>query len=176
MATKVHHLIQPFPGTKDLYTLLDVIRNKDQLESALSSIEAARKQANDTIEKIAPATEIDSLRNEAGRLHSLAKQALEDANAKAEKIVNDANLKALALQSESDRRNNELDQRRKDFEDYQSVRASALNTIEADLKKKETNLSEREKLASDTLTKAQAVRAEYEEKMTRFNRMSAELK
>lgn len=176
MATKVHHLIQPLPGTKDLYTLLDVIRNADKYEAALAALEAARKQANDMIERIAPATEIESLRAEAERVLTDAKHVMEDANGRAKTILETAEQKAAAIDADLERSREALAKRVRDFEESCAARESAFQLRENELNKRSKELAEREKEAAQTLARAKELQAFYEQKIEAINRLSAALK
>ncbi|MFZ2651278.1 MAG: hypothetical protein WA210_14345 [Burkholderiaceae bacterium] len=86
--------IQPLAGLNELQFIFELLRDPASLEQLTADIEARRTAANDTIELIGPAREIEAM-NARARANEIASEtALKGAQAKAEQIVADATAKA----------------------------------------------------------------------------------
>jgi len=174
MSTKIHH-IPAIAGIRDLYTLLDVIKNKDKYTKVLNELEKARLEANDSFSKVGSAEQIDNLHKQSVVKYEQAKHALLTAQEKAEQITQEAGQKQKQIMVELDKKSVELDARTKEFNDRMNVIQSGLETRESEITKREQAAEKKETEARKAIQEANKSKEEYIEKLGRIRAMSSEL-
>jgi hypothetical protein len=124
---------------------------------------------------IAPASEIGHLHVEAERLHNEALKAMDDANSKAQLILENA-------RADIDTEHQKLADAKEEFAQSTSAsrldhnsKTAALESRAVALADAETVVSARELTAVAQLVQANELKARYEEKLSKLNRLSAEL-
>ena len=185
MATKIHHL-NPIQGTQEIFTILEVLSNKDKFAKALSEIETKRKEVNDLIEVVGDAEEIKTLhahaKAEAIRAEQFAGQKVLESNkefAKAhersEKLVNDATEKANSILKEAKFREDDLARRIDEFNRTSSDQRNDLSSRLAEVTNKETELRQRESKAQSMIEEGTRLKNIYEEKIEKIRKLQGEL-
>lgn len=175
MSTKVHHLIQPLTGTKDLYTLLEVIGNVKKYKKLLLEYETKRSEVNETIALVGKAKDIPMLHKQAKEAERLAGENILAAKQKAERIVSLAVEKAKKIQDEV-----EADQSRlcADKTKFKSESESILKESEKALNQGKALAKEAEaRIVKADVTRAAGERArvEYETKIKNYRKIVSEL-
>ncbi len=82
-------------GLRVLESLVDFVNNKKEIEKVLTTIHAARDEANERIAVVGKIGDIDRLNGQAATLRQEAQSALGDAKREAESILRKAGVKAM---------------------------------------------------------------------------------
>lgn len=120
--------------------LIQVIENKDKIKKVLNDLKIHADKANDLVEKVAKAHEIDNLHAKALAEQEKSGVVIQEAISRAESLISDAEEKATMLTAQSklaaqemlshaEKANKEATQREKDAK----VRESELKTLQAQL-------------------------------------------
>lgn len=176
MATKVHHLQQPLPGVKDLYTLLDVFRNRELYERMLSDLEAARKAANEAVELIAPANDIQHLNEVANVKNKEATQKLEEANTKAAEILSKAKEQARQALLPVDIEKELLAKAQVEFDELKKTHKKEWEQQQAAYKELTVQLEAQVKSLTAKHSEVSILKQSLEQKLSAFNLLSEQLK
>ena len=135
MATPKH--IQPFIGSKELATLIEIINNKDAFTKALAEIETARESANAAFQDLSVGKTVESAL-QAGRD---AQKKVDDAVAVASGIVEEAHKEKAWIEADA----KAVKDKAEEAEVRAKVKSDAtdkeLKILESDLKAKEAKLS-----------------------------------
>lgn len=163
--------LQPIPAVpevKDLFALIDFLRDPAAVAERLGQLEGLREELNKQIELVGKADEIETLRIQAGDDRARAKKALDDVYAKASQIAKDAEAESKTLLAATQdgirHRQDVLAKRAADL----SVRESALGQQDAQIKVREQEAGRKEGEARRLLGEANALRAEYDQKLSKL--------
>ena len=143
------------PGVTDISSLLTLINNPQQYKSYINEIVELTKKANDTIETLCKAEEVESLLADAKAKHAEVSGKIEDASSRAMSIINEATSRATeivtAAKSEADKRDTESAELLKSNREesvavaegkaWNKSQAEALDQLEASLSVREAKVS-----------------------------------
>jgi len=163
--SKTHHF-KELPGTRELYTLLNIINNKDKYEKILEELEGARFNANKAIEEKGLAGEIEALHSQARADRGQAKHDLDEARETAQNLVSEGQGALAQCLKEVKEQRDKVGLEVKSASEELSVRESQLNgkkesldRTEIILQKKQSELDQKaehlEKLEKDIEEKRQ---------------------
>jgi hypothetical protein len=185
MSTKIHHL-SPIPGTRELYTILDVISNLDEYTKALKELEQKRKEINEIIDLVGDAEEIKKLHAQAKAEHERAEQhagqrvreankEYAEAHERTEKMIAEAIEKSNQIKNDSKVREDELSRRVDEFNKLSSDKLNDLNRRLEETTRKELELREREEVSNSMMKEGTKLKKLYEEKIEKIRKLQGEL-
>jgi len=135
-----------YPQSMDtLLALLEVLKDPNKIAAQTKALKDFMDKANQTIETLGKAEQIDGILTDAKAKQAKADAILESANAEAEQIMEEAKADAKALM---DKANSLASQASKDSADARDQKAQYAKLVEdaakkaADLAKKEAELAE----------------------------------
>ena len=132
--------IPAVPEVKDVFALIELVTNPQKVKQHLQALEAYRNDINARIELVGKAEDIERLHGEAQELKRDAGIALERANDKAKEVLEEARAKAEKLE--------------KDAAEGLAKREAALDARSSELSQQGAEVAEKraaaEKLAADS--------------------------
>ena len=172
---KTHHF-QELPGTRELYTLLNIINNKEKYQSILEELEGKRLEVNQSIENMGLAGNIESMHSQAKADRLQAAHDLNEAKEVSSKIMSEADEQinkdaALIAEQQSILKAKEkaFEESKVATENLLDQKAESLKTQEQDLnvwcaklqqrqeesKKTESAIEEKRKILTESLARMQ---------------------
>ena len=185
MATKIHHL-QAVPGSRELFTILEIINDKKKFSEALEELESKRKEVNELIDVVGDAEEIKSLhskvKEDADRAERFAQQRINEANKefaeaheRTEQLIKDARDKADEIVSVVKAKEDSLDKRTDIFNKESSDKQRDLEARLQEVIKRESEVRKREGEANAKLEEGLRLKSLYEEKIEKIRKLQGEL-
>lgn len=160
--------VQPIPGVKDVYTLLDFLADSKAYEANLNALMDMRDEIQTLIGKVGKADQIETLLAQAKEKQAQAFQAVEQAKLQAVAIVGEAEAKAkdmmdsaLALEKLNIAAAEKLEKNRRAFEEFKVAK-------EKDLQAYEQRLTDLEAAALQAQLEAKELMDKYEAKMAKL--------
>lgn len=160
--------VQPIPGVRDVFTLLEFLADSKAFEANLKSMMAMRDEIQMLIGKVGKADQIESLLAQAKEKQAQAFQEVEQAKLAATNIVAEAEAKArdmmdsaLALEKQNIAAAEKLEKNRRTFEEFKAAK-------EKDLQEYEQRVVDLEVAALQAQVDAQDLMDKYEAKMAKL--------
>lgn len=160
--------VQPIPGVKDVYTLLDFLADSKAYEANLNALMDMRDEIQALIGKVGKADQIETLLAQAKEKQAQAFQAVEQAKLQAVAIVGEAEAKAkdmmdsaLSLEKLNIAAAEKLEKNRRAFEEFKAAK-------EKDLQAYEQRLTDLEAAALQAQLEAKELMDKYEAKMAKL--------
>lgn len=161
--SKTHHF-KELPGTRELYTLLNIINNKDKYEKILEELEGARFNANKAIEEKGLSGEIEAIHSQAKADRGQAKHDLEEARETAQNLITEGQEALTQCLEEVKERRDGLDLEVNSKSKALSVRESQLNSKEESLERTEVILQKKQSELDQKAEHLEKLEKEVEEK------------
>lgn len=166
--------VQPIPGVKDVYTLLDFLADSKAYEANLNAMMDMRDEIQTLIGKVGKADQIETLLAQAKEKQAQAFQAVEQAKLQAVTIVGEAEAKAkdmmdsaLALEKQNIAAAEKLENNRRTFEEFKAAK-------EKDLQAYEQRVTDLEVEALKAQMDAKELIDKYEAKLAKFKAAAEE--
>ena len=166
--------VQPIPGVKDVYTLLDFLADSKAYEANLNAMMDMRDEIQTLIGKVGKADQIETLLAQAKEKQAKAFQAVEQAKLQAVTIVGEAEAKAkdmmdsaLALEKQNIAAAEKLEKNRRTFEEFKAAK-------EKDLQAYEQRVTDLEVEALKAQMDAKELIDKYEAKMAKLKAAAEE--
>ncbi len=166
--------VQPIPGVKDVYTLLDFLADSKAYEANLNAMMDMRGEIQTLIGKVGKADQIETLLAQAKEKQAQAFQAVEQAKLQAVTIVGEAEAKAkdmmdsaLALEKQNIAAAEKLENNRRTFEEFKAAK-------EKDLQAYEQRVTDLEVEALKAQMDAKELIDKYEAKMAKLKAAAEE--
>ncbi len=166
--------VQPIPGVKDVYTLLDFLADSKAYEANLNAMMDMRDEIQTLIGKVGKADQIETLLAQAKEKQAQAFQAVEQAKLQAVTIVGEAEAKAkdmmdsaLALEKQNIAAAEKLENNRRTFEEFKAAK-------EKDLQAYEQRVTDLEVEALKAQMDAKELIDKYEAKMAKLKAAAEE--
>lgn len=163
MSSKIHHLNPP-GGLRELYTLIEILNDKDKYTAMVNEIETKRAEANDLISLIGPAKDIHRLRAEAESLTNTAKQNVAIATERARVVIKEAKHEAEKVTNRARDIQEKTDQALLTFNEERQAQTKSMNKVRTDQMEKEASLEKREEEAEALMSEAQEIKDKYDDK------------
>lgn len=161
--SKTHHF-KELPGTRELYTLLNIINNKDKYEKILEELEGARFNANKAIEEKGLAGEIGALHSQAKADRGQTKHDLEEARETAQNLVAEGQEALAQCLSEVKETREGFEVEVKSKNEALSIRETQLNGKEESLERTESILQKKQSELDQKAEHIEKLGKEVEEK------------
>lgn len=166
--------VQPIPGVKDVYTLLDFLADSKAYEANLNALMDMRDEIQTLIGKVGKADQIETLLAQAKEKQAQAFQAVEQAKLQAVAIVGEAEAKAkdmmdsaLALEKLNIAAAEKLEKNRRTFEEFKAAKEKDLQAYEQRVTDLEVEALKAQRDAKELIDK-------YEAKLAKFKAAAEE--
>lgn len=166
--------VQPIPGVKDVYTLLDFLADSKAYEANLNAMMDMRDEIQALIGKVGKADQIETLLAQAKEKQAQAFQAVEQAKLQAVTIVGEAEAKAkdmmdsaLALEKQNIAAAEKLEKNRRTFEEFKAAKEKDLQAYEQRVTDLEVEALKAQRDAKELIDK-------YEAKLAKFKAAAEE--
>lgn len=166
--------VQPIPGVKDVYTLLDFLADSKAYEANLNALMDMRDEIQALIGKVGKADQIETLLAQAKEKQAQAFQAVEQAKLQAVAIVGEAEAKAkdmmdsaLSLEKLNIAAAEKLEKNRRTFEEFKAAKEKDLQAYEQRVTDLEVEALKAQRDAKELIDK-------YEAKLAKFKAAAEE--
>ena len=166
--------VQPIPGVKDVYTLLDFLADSKAYEANLNALMDMRDEIQALIGKVGKADQIETLLAQAKEKQAQAFQAVEQAKLQAVAIVGEAEAKAkdmmdsaLSLEKLNIAAAEKLEKNRRAFEEFKAAKEKDLQAYEQRVTDLEVEALKAQRDAKELIDK-------YEAKLAKFKAAAEE--
>ena len=158
-ASQRHRRMPAPPGVSDLDTLLSFLDDKKKRGAYLQELRDTMAQCERLLEAVDDLSAIKEMKRAAEQERLKARTTVEEAEAQANKMVDDATVRINAKASE---REKELDDREQKLDLYRHEIAASRKKLTDDQRKKTADWNKREAAAAQLEAKANALMAEAE--------------
>lgn len=162
------YTVPPIPGVKDLFTLLEFLKDAEKFAERLSAMEKVRDEINALVEAVGKVEEIERLRIQADTDRGNARLILEEANAESAnaKVQADSVLAQARAKAEEELRAAVV--KREQSEAHARQILADLNSRESALNAREKALQQREDEASALFKRGQSLTEEFTGKLAKL--------